>query len=759
MDLGHPVKFGFATEVRHIVETVELVQTAEELGLDTVSILETSDPDASVDPWTTATWLAGKTAVLTINAPGLDPRVHVPGMTARAVASLDILTGGRAELTLNTEGTREFVNPKFDAVALQSPQEELDFLTESVAVIRTLWDTANTGNINFSGDFHQLLGAQSGPAPAHNIRLWLNSENPVVVGELADGWVTTPTLQMAASENNGGQDQLSPEALHGLAAQQRAIDTAAIAVGRDPREIVRKVQLDRSILLGADPAGEMIKLVNLGFSEFELLTNRPLDLTIWAMEIAPVVQNKVAAVRAEEGITTAVVKHLSVRSRRSSAINYDAIPLELRNRMVEPGEARYGAVKSTYMRGGTPSLVLQPQTPQEVSAAVLFAQEQGVEVGTRSGGHGFSGRSTNRGGIVIDVGGLNQIQVLDKANRIVRVGPGARWGQVAAAIEPHGWVISSGDSGGVGVGGLATAGGVGFFGRKHGLTIDHMVAAEIVLADGSHVRASETENSDLFWAIRGAGQNFGIVTAFEFQAAEVGDIGYAQLALQVGNLPEFLVAYGALVEAAPRELTPFLLMGKQEPTKPIIAQIMAVVASDNADEIIAALQPFASLGELVGQQVYITSYAQLVDSPEPGVSRAMGEPVGRGAAINHITPAFAKELAGFILSGETYFFQIRATGGATAEVPVHATAYAHRAANFHLSALAANQNRLNTAWDAMSHHFDGLYLSFDTDRRPERVKDAFPPITLARLEVLKKQYDPNNVFRDNFNILVAPETV
>ncbi|XBH21219.1 hypothetical protein V5R04_13520 [Jonesiaceae bacterium BS-20] len=100
---------------------------------------------------------------------------------------------------------------------------------------------------------------------------------------------------------------------------------------------MRKVQLDRSILLGADPAGEMIKLVNLGFSEFELLTNRPLDLTIWAMEIAPVVQNKVAAVRAETGIATAVVKHLSVRSRRSSAINYDAIPPELRNRMVEPG--------------------------------------------------------------------------------------------------------------------------------------------------------------------------------------------------------------------------------------------------------------------------------------------------------------------------------------------------------------------------------------------------------------------------------------
>lgn len=744
MDLGHPIKFGFATGVGVVDQTVELVQAAEELGLETVSLLESNDAEQLYDPWTTATWLAGKTATLIMNMPGLDPRVHVPGMTARSAASLDILTGGRTELTLNLAGSAESANANSNATKFDSVQEELEFLTESVTVIRTLWDTASVGKVNFSGDYHQLIGAQSGPAPVHNIALWLNTTNLVAVGELADGWVTKPS----AVDHTG---------LAKLTAQQRGIDAAAIAVGRDPREIQRKVQLDRSILLGEDPAEEILKLVDLGFSTFELLTSEPQDLTIWAMEIAPLVQRTVAAARSQAHITTGVVKHLSVRSRRSSAINYDAIPPVLRDRMVEPGEVRYGAVKSTYMRGGTPALVLQPQTWQEVSAAVLFAQDQGVELGTRSGGHGFSGRSTNRGGIVIDVGALNTVQVLDTKNRIVRVGPGARWSQVAAALEPHGWVISSGDSGGVGVGGLATAGGVGFFGRKHGLTIDHMTAAEIVLADGTHVRASETEHPDLFWAIRGAGQNFGIVTAFEFQAAEVGDIGYAQLALQIDDLPGFLVAYGALVEAAPRELTPFLLMGKQEPGNPIIAQIMAVVASDNADEIIAALQPFASLGELVGQQVYITSYAQLVDGPEPGVSRAMGEPVGRGAAINHITPAFAKELASFILRGETYFFQIRATGGAAADVPVNATAYAHRAANFHLSALASNQNRLNTAWDAMSEFFDGLYLSFDTDRRPERIKDAFPPLTLARLEMLKKQYDPKNVFRDNFNIKVAPE--
>ena len=141
----------------------------------------------------------------------------------------------------------------------------------------------------------------------------------------------------------------------------------------------------------------------------------------------------------------------------------------------------------------------------------------------RSGGHGISGRSTNDGGIVIDVGRLNAIAV--DGDR-VRLGPGARWGEVAQALAPHGLGMSSGDYGDVGVGGLATAGGIGFLARKHGLTIDHVTGAELVLADGSLVRADD----DLLWAVRGAGGNFGIVTAFELEAYPVGNVVFSTMA-------------------------------------------------------------------------------------------------------------------------------------------------------------------------------------------------------------------------------------
>ena len=148
----------------------------------------------------------------------------------------------------------------------------------------------------------------------------------------------------------------------------------------------------------------------------------------------------------------------------------------------------------------------------------------------RSGGHGISGRSTNDGGIVIDLARLDGMEVLDSSRRLVRIGAGARWKDVAAFLAPHGWALSSGDYGGVGVGGLATAGGIGWLVREHGLTIDHVRAVELVLADGSIVRADATEHSDLFWAVRGAGANVGIVTAFECEVDEVGDLGFAQLA-------------------------------------------------------------------------------------------------------------------------------------------------------------------------------------------------------------------------------------
>ena len=181
--------------------------------------------------------------------------------------------------------------------------------------------------------------------------------------------------------------------------------------------------------------------------------------------------------------------------------------------------------------------------------------------------------------LVIDVSALNSVEIIDTATRRVRVGPGATWSDVAAAIEPHGWAISSGDYGGVGVGGLATAGGIGFLGRAHGLTIDHLRAVDVMLADGRLVHASDTENPDLFWAMRGAGGNFGIAVSFEFEAADVPGVGWAQLVFEADDIAGFLTKWGATLEAAPRDTTSFILLGGPRPGQPAYAQFFGMVDS------------------------------------------------------------------------------------------------------------------------------------------------------------------------------------
>lgn len=351
--------------------------------------------------------------------------------------------------------------------------------------------------------------------------------------------------------------------------------------------------------------------------------------------------------------------------------------------------------------------------------------------------------------MVIDVGALDEITVLDPAARLVRVGPGARWRDVASALQPHGWALSSGDYGGVGVGGLATAGGIGFLNRHHGLTIDHLRAVELVLADGTLVRASETEHPELFWAVRGAGANFGIAVAFEFEVDEVRAVGWAQLAVQVVDPASYLEAFGEVVLDTPRETTPFLVLGQG------VARVMAMVDSADPDVIVRQLQPFAAIAPLVQQQVVVAPYAAVMnmfpDQPHDG----RGEPHSRSALAREITPGFAAASADLLRSGAAHWYQIRAVGGAVADVAPDATAYAHRDANFALAVMGGNAQRLDRWFDPLREHADGLYLSFESDPRPERVADAFPPATLERLRRLKAELDPDNVFRENFNVAPA----
>ncbi|MBN9179647.1 MAG: BBE domain-containing protein, partial [Microbacterium sp.] len=257
---------------------------------------------------------------------------------------------------------------------------------------------------------------------------------------------------------------------------------------------------------------------------------------------------------------------------------------------------------------------------------------------------------------------------------------------------------------------------------------------------------------DLFWAVRGAGANMGIVTSFDFEVDEVGEIGWAQLVFEASDAAGFLEGWGAAVEASPRDLTSFLIMTGSRPGQPQTAFVMAMIDSADPDTIIERLQPFAQLGPLMQQSVQLTTYAQVMANADHGPQQGAGEPVSRSALVEAITPELAASMARLIDSGATHFFSLRALGGAVADVPDDATAFAHRSATFSIATFGANEARLDAAWRDIAAHSRGLYLSFETSLRPERIGEAYPPATLERLRAIKSRVDPQNLFRDNFAI-------
>jgi hypothetical protein len=216
-----------------------------------------------------------------------------------------------------------------------------------------------------------------------------------------------------------------------------------------------------------------------------------------------------------------------------------------------------------------------------------------------------------------------------------------------------------------------------------------------------------------------------------------------------GDIAGFLEKWGGIVESSPRDLTSFLILNPPRLGQAAIAFVMTMVNSDDSKTIEDRLKPIVSLAPVYDQRVQITSYASILANANTGQNTGVGEPVSRSGSVEHITPEFAAAAARLLRSGVTYFFQIRSMGGAIGDVPVEATAFGSRSANFEVTAGGTSRQRLDESWDNMQRFFCGLYLSFDTDPRPERIRSAFPPSTLERLRALKLQYDPGNLFRDS----------
>lgn len=751
-DYGHPLTFGtFITPTNNPPRVpVALARLSEQLGYDLVTFQDHPYQPAFLDTWTLMSWVAAQTERIHISANVLNLPLRQPAVLARSAASLDLLSEGRIELGLGAGGF-------WDAIGAmggprRTPGEAVDALSEAIDVIRGIWDASERSPLRIDGKFYHVAGGKRGPAPVHDIPIWLGAYKPRMLrltGRKADGWL--PSLAYLKSGD--------------LARGNEEIDAAARGAGRDPREIRRILNIGGRFAQesGGVLNGPSVQWVDElralarddGISTFILGSDDPATLEQFAVEVIPALREAVWQERARSAVETKTVRSASARAKRRDGIEYDRLPPSLAAQSVEPGDAGYGRVRSTYLRGGSPGLVLRPADTDEVIEALAFARSQpDVVLGVRSGGHGISGRSTNDGGIIIDLGRLNSIDVLDETTRTVRIGPGARWMEVAAALAARGWALSSGDYGGVGVGGLATAGGVGWFAREHGLTIDHLVGADIVLADGSVTRASEAENPDLFWALRGAGANFGIVTSFDFVVDVLDhEIAWAQFVVDASDVARLLERWGAAVESAPRDLTSSIIIGNAAPGQPRVGQIMAVVDSDDPDTIIERLQPIAGAAPLFDQAIQLMPYESLMaNNVQAAAHNAQGEPHSRSGLVGHLSAEFSAAAARMMDSGDVYWFQLRAVGGAVADVPPGATAYANRSANFSVVAMGSSGDRLDAAWSQLYEYFDGLYLSFESGTHSDRIHDAFPPATIERLRMLKTTYDPENVFRDNFNI-------
>ena len=770
-DYGHDLVFGsFLTpQAGAPDDVVNLAVLSEEVGLDLVTFQDHPYNAGFLDTWTLLSFVAARTERVHLSPNVANLPLRPPAVLARAAASLDLLSHGRAELGL---GSGAF----WDGIAAMggdrlTPAEGVDALEEAIDVIRGIWDADERTVLHAGGEHHHVAGARRGPRSAHAIGLWLGAYKPRMLrltGAKADGWL--PSL-----------GYLKPG---DLARGNEILDAAAQSAGRDPREVRRLLNVGGRFRPGGAGSGsthgggaidgpvehwvdELVRYaVEDGVATFVLGSDAPRDLATFAQEVAPGVREAVAAERASSGTDTGPVRSPRALALRAPGIDYDAIPARLRDRAVEPGDRDYARTRSSYIRGGRPGLVLRAGDAQDVVEGLGFAREQQARgawegpgrlpLSVRSAGHGISGLSTNDGGIVLDLRALDEVTVLDPATRRVRVGAGARWGHVAAALGEHGWGMSSGDFGDVGVGGLATAGGIGFMGRLHGLTIDHAVAYDVVLADGTLVHATADEHPELFWGLRGAGGGLGIVTAVELEAYEVPPVVLAVMLYDASDARGLLEAWGSAVEDAPRELTSFLTLQPGRGETPALAQAMTVVASDDVGLAERSLEPLLRVAPLLQQQAQLAPYAAVV-APHDGEHLADGPGgVFRNTLVDRLDDRTSAAAATAFETGRFGMFQVRAVGGAVNDVASDATAYAHRdGQQFDVSGVAFGSRELADAvWDqALDPVAHGEYVSLSTDRRPERVERVYPGATLARLRELKRRYDPENVFDRNLPLV------
>ena len=424
-------------------------------------------------------------------------------------------------------------------------------------------------------------------------------------------------------------------------------------------------------------------------------------------------------------------------------------------RVLLPGDDGYARASTAFARVGRPAVVVQPADADEAAAAVVFARDNGLTLSVRSGGHSGSGHSTNDDGLVLDLALLDTVEVLP--GDLVRIGGGATWGTVASALGDYDLAITSGDTASVGVGGLTLGGGIGWLVREYGLALDNLVAAEVVTADGQILGADESENPDLFWALRGGGGNFGVVTSFTFRASPLDGIHFGTLEFASDDLAALLTGWRDVMRAAPERLGSTFLSMPPFGDMPGGVQIIVCYGASDDDAAAEAIAPLLALGGLTGNTIARTSYSEILgDAHAPEGVRI----VNNNAFAPDLSDACIRAVAEMYSATPGSVLMVRYLGGAFNRVDRDATAVAFRdsetliisAAFFPHDAGDDAVEAYQQRWDSLLPYLQGLYGNFSALASDVATPLMYPPDTLARLERIKSVYDPQNLFDQNHNI-------
>jgi FAD/FMN-containing dehydrogenase len=440
---------------------------------------------------------------------------------------------------------------------------------------------------------------------------------------------------------------------------------------------------------------------------------------------------------------------------------------DFNGKVITPDDAGYDEARAVFYRfiDKRPAAVVRPADAAAVARVVSFARETGTELAVRSGGHSPAGHGTSEGGIVLDLAAMRALDI-DAEQRTAWAETGLTASEYTAAAGEHGLATGFGDTGRVGIGGLTLGGGTGFLVRKHGLTIDDLLAADLVTGDGELLHVDAESHPDLLWAIRGGGGNFGVATRFQFRLHELDGIVGGMLVLPA--TPEVIASFITEAEAAPEELSAIanIMVAPPMPFLPaeahgrlIVMALMCYAGDVEAGE--RAFAPFRALAEPIADLVRPMPYPEIYKLTE--VEPLPLQDVAHSQFADEVDTSAAEAIVEQLQASTAQMAvtQLRVLGGAMGRVPDEATAFAHRGRRIMVAVAALferpEERPDHEAWvnglaAALRNGDDGVYVNFLGDEGDARVREAYPGETWERLSAVKRRYDPGNLFRVNQNI-------